>query len=591
MKIPALLTFLLAALLAALPTRQARAEDVTFDVFYTSLADDGDWYNTPDFGYVWHPSIADDANWRPYTDGYWAQTDDGWTWVSYESFGWAAYHYGRWTRLKDIGWAWVPGYEWGPGWVSWRTSDDYVGWAPLPPRAERVSNNNGSAGGGGTALTVDYNDVEAADDGYTPAVDQDYDIGPDNYCFVATPQFGAPVLARVLLPPQRNIVIFENSRNVTNIYYRRGPERTVVYNSGPDFAFINGRVERPIQRLRLERRDDVGYLHESMRDGGNPTVVRNGSLLVAAPLIARRPVNFEQVRPVRVKQTIAQPQFVHGWSNAGGDPQQVERLREHIRTQAQAAPRQARADLPPQNVAPAPAPEANPRAGAPGQGQEEADRLARRDTAQREKAARDRVRNNPPATAGQPPSNGQNPGGENRGRNADERAARQTARDQARQAEAGRTNNPAAADTAVPAQDTRRANRQAREQLGQNPQTATPLTGSQPEADRAARRVERQQPAQVQPVPAAQPEHPDRDARRAERQQQSAAQPTQPAQSEHPDRDARRAERQQAQQSPPQTRPAPAPPEHTDRHTERQPAPPTAPQQGSDDDKKKKHDQ
>ncbi len=136
MKIPALLTCLLAALLAALPLRQAqRGQDVSFDVFYNSLADDGDWYNTPEYGYVWQPSIAyQNDKWRPYSDGYWAQTDDGWTWVSYENFGWATYHYGRWTRLKDIGWVWVPGYDWGPGWVSWRTNDDYVGWAPLPPK-------------------------------------------------------------------------------------------------------------------------------------------------------------------------------------------------------------------------------------------------------------------------------------------------------------------------------------------------------------------------------------------------------------------------------------------------------------------------
>ena len=26
--------------------------------FYNNLADDGDWYNTPEYGYVWQPSIA-----------------------------------------------------------------------------------------------------------------------------------------------------------------------------------------------------------------------------------------------------------------------------------------------------------------------------------------------------------------------------------------------------------------------------------------------------------------------------------------------------------------------------------------------------
>ena len=25
--------------------------------------------------------------------------------------------------------------RWGPAWVAWRSSDDYIGWAPLPPEA------------------------------------------------------------------------------------------------------------------------------------------------------------------------------------------------------------------------------------------------------------------------------------------------------------------------------------------------------------------------------------------------------------------------------------------------------------------------
>jgi len=27
----------------------------------------------------------------------------------------------------------VPGSRWGPAWVSWRSSDNYLAWAPLPP--------------------------------------------------------------------------------------------------------------------------------------------------------------------------------------------------------------------------------------------------------------------------------------------------------------------------------------------------------------------------------------------------------------------------------------------------------------------------
>ncbi len=393
MKIPALLTLLLAAVLSALPMSQARADDVSFDVFYNSLGDQGDWYNTPEYGYVWQPSIAyQNDKWRPYSDGYWAQTDDGWTWVSYENFGWATYHYGRWTNLEGTGWVWVPGYDWGPGWVSWRTSDEYVGWAPLPPKP--VSN------GGGSSVSIDYNTVEP-EQGYDDSVDQQYDIGPANYCFVETRSFGAPVLREVILPPQRNIIIIENTINVTHITYRRGGPRVVVFNGGPDFAFFNGRVDHPIQRLRIEP-DNAFDFRNAGRDH-NPNVVQNGVFRIAAPTIARRPVNFTQIKPPTVKRDIRDARVEHGWSNTGADQATVQRVRQQFKTQATEHPTRppgnpAASTTPPvdprgrerdarTNVVPTPA--ATPVAGnTPPRGSSDADKRARRDAAQREKDAR-----------------------------------------------------------------------------------------------------------------------------------------------------------------------------------------------------------
>ena len=54
-------------------------------------------------------------------------------WVSNEPFGWATYHYGRWGFSNRVGWFWVPGNRWAPAWVAWRSSNDYLAWAPLPP--------------------------------------------------------------------------------------------------------------------------------------------------------------------------------------------------------------------------------------------------------------------------------------------------------------------------------------------------------------------------------------------------------------------------------------------------------------------------
>src|SRR6185503_1939233 len=128
-----LLLTLAAVVLAGSALPRAQAVDVSFDFFYNNMSG-GSWIEVADYGYCWQPDVAvSSSRWRPYTDGYWAYSDVGWTWVSYEDFGWATYHYGRWVRLEDYGWCWVPGYEWGPAWVSWRTGGNYVGWAPLPP--------------------------------------------------------------------------------------------------------------------------------------------------------------------------------------------------------------------------------------------------------------------------------------------------------------------------------------------------------------------------------------------------------------------------------------------------------------------------
>ena len=115
---------------------EARGEDwVDERVFYDRLSSDGSWTWTQG-QYVWVPTGVDE-NWRPYTRGRWIYTDRGWTWVSDEPFGWATYHYGRWGFSNRIGWFWVPGNRWGPAWVSWRQSNDYLAWAPLPPAYDR----------------------------------------------------------------------------------------------------------------------------------------------------------------------------------------------------------------------------------------------------------------------------------------------------------------------------------------------------------------------------------------------------------------------------------------------------------------------
>jgi len=101
--------------------------------FYDPLSSLGAWVDIGPYGRCWHPNDIG-PDWRPYTDGAWEYTDAGWCWVSDEPFAWACYHYGSWVNDPSHGWCWIPATDWAPAWVTWRYSDDYVGWAPCGPR-------------------------------------------------------------------------------------------------------------------------------------------------------------------------------------------------------------------------------------------------------------------------------------------------------------------------------------------------------------------------------------------------------------------------------------------------------------------------
>ena len=299
-----LLSLATVALLLGTP-RVSKGVEVSFDFFYNNLQG-GSWVEVADYGYCWQPDVvANDRNWRPYSDGYWAYTDLGWTWVSYEDFGWATYHYGRWVMLSDYGWVWAPGQdselEWGPAWVSWRTGGDYVGWAPLPPEVSI------------TGRPI----IEGS-------IDAEYDIGPAYYNFVEVRYIGEPVLRERIVPVTQNVTYISQTVNITNITVKN----KVVYNYGPDINVINQRAARPIQRLKLERQENVDVAAAAR--SGALTKVQGDRLVVAAPMTIKKPEQLPP--PPRVKARITQPKIDKGWSVVG-DPKAQAELRQKIKTE------------------------------------------------------------------------------------------------------------------------------------------------------------------------------------------------------------------------------------------------------------------
>ena len=75
---------------------------------------------------------AHTADWRPYQHGRWIWTSYGWTWDSYDPWGYVTDHYGYWRNHDSYGWVWFPFQErrWHPAVVSWFHTDQGIGWYP-----------------------------------------------------------------------------------------------------------------------------------------------------------------------------------------------------------------------------------------------------------------------------------------------------------------------------------------------------------------------------------------------------------------------------------------------------------------------------
>jgi hypothetical protein len=273
-------------------TQTSSGQPQSYDVFYQKLQTGGHWFSDPTYGYVWQPDVASSREWRPYSDGRWAYTDRGWTWVSNEDFGWATYHYGRWVHRSDSGWIWIPGDEWAPAWVSWRESDEYSGWAPLPP--------------------------EVADDSDVPIggwVDSYYDIGPEAYVFVRTTDLGRETYRDVAIQPAQNVQFFTQTRNVTNVAF--GGNGVVV--NGPDYNRIASRAKIPQYKLN--------YVTENQGRFG--TQVSGNQLQVMAP--AMKLQRNASAQP-KVERQLAQAAVDHGWT--GIDQSKAAQLKQAIKQQA-----------------------------------------------------------------------------------------------------------------------------------------------------------------------------------------------------------------------------------------------------------------
>lgn len=244
---------------------------VSLQLFYDQLSPHGKWAEDPDLGYIWIPKVH--KGFTPYgSDGHWVFTDDGWTWVSVYSWGWAPFHYGRWHKNPYYGWVWLPDTEWGPAWVSWRKSDSYYGWAPMGP-----------------GITVNI------------AIGKDYHQPDDYWIFVKDRDIGRPDVNLYYVKKSNNVTIIKKSTVIVNT--RIDKSRNVTYISGPDKDDVQKVTGKPVKHVTIKEYDKPGQQ------------VKNNELHIYRPQVQKNNPDGKKPAPSKVVKIKEQKQ--PNKSNAG----------------------------------------------------------------------------------------------------------------------------------------------------------------------------------------------------------------------------------------------------------------------------------
>ncbi|MEO6035130.1 MAG: DUF6600 domain-containing protein [Verrucomicrobiota bacterium] len=238
----------------------APTQQVDYNYFESTLSPYGSWVDVPDYGRCWQPTVVVvNRDWRPYSDrGRWLYTSSGWYWQSDYSWGWAPFHYGRWHCDDRVGWVWSPDTTWGPAWVSWRYTDDYCGWAPLPPAAR-------------------YDGFGFRYHGSHVGIGFDFGLRDDFYTFIPTGRFCDRTPYRYYASGSHSKTIYKNSVVVNN--YIRGNNNTII-NEGIGRDRVSRATRTPIHTVAL--RD----LPATSNPAGRSERLEGNSLAVFRPNVA-----------------------------------------------------------------------------------------------------------------------------------------------------------------------------------------------------------------------------------------------------------------------------------------------------------------
>ena len=286
---------------ASVTSRTYDATTADLGLFYDELSPYGHWFTYGNEGWCWSP-YETRFGWRPYSDGSWAYTDAGWTWMSNEPFGWATYHYGRWIFDEDYGWVWIPGTEWSPAWVAWRESSDWIGWAPLPPGATWDP-----------AIGLSWNDEFASQ------------IDPDTWCFVPAGSILDASIGTRIVPAARNHTLL----GLTQLAVRFEVGDRRPRNVGLDEQVVTRAIGHAIPRYRLT---DAKLPRPARRQGQALPMFRPrfrpGDVVPPASVIDRQATSVEQNRRDELRRDQQRQQLDADWQSTRRRLQSEQRAEE-----------------------------------------------------------------------------------------------------------------------------------------------------------------------------------------------------------------------------------------------------------------------
>jgi hypothetical protein len=245
-----IMAFMLLVVLSAI---KINAQEVNIDFFYDQLSPYGHWFQSESYGWTWQPANVY-PGWKPYSDGYWIYTDNGWTYQADNNWAWAVYHYGRWAFNESYGWIWVPGNVWSPAWVAWRHGNGYIGWAPLPPEVG-WSEENG--------LRVENFNMETG-------------IHWSHWCFVEDIYFNDPFVNRYIENTGRNVTLLNRTNNTTNY---------VILNR----RIVNNCIEvREVERVTNHNVVRYNIIEADSRSNTGISRTNSGQVMFYRPAISQR---------------------------------------------------------------------------------------------------------------------------------------------------------------------------------------------------------------------------------------------------------------------------------------------------------------